>query len=340
MATSSLTAPATAAADSLEYPTVLDEKTCVRKGRCPVGKSRGSTSYRIYYEVHGSLEATHKMVFSFNNTCFAWSNQVEYFAKKPDHAVLVFDNRGVGNSDTGPIGLYKTSDMARDVVDLLDFLGWNVSRSLHLIGVSMGGMILQELCLLIPGRIISVVFTSTKAGDKLSFPPLNVVFMFGRILMSKSSPEERMSLFVNRLFPAAFLDAPASDGSGRTNREVKEELLLSHHYTRRPQPLSGLLGQLSAVTSHMCSPEALGRLVASVAPAKILVLMGTADDVVPLADCLKLHSCLPGAELVVWEDGGHALCSQVPERHNRLLERVMQEGQEAIAAASSSASTA
>lgn len=46
---------------------------------------------------------------------------------------------------TGPRGLYKTSEMARDVLELLDHVGWTEPRSLHIDGVSMGGMISQEL---------------------------------------------------------------------------------------------------------------------------------------------------------------------------------------------------
>lgn len=43
------------------------------------------------------------------------------------------------------MGIYKTSEMAKDTVDLLEFLGWTADRSVHLFGVSMGGMISQEL---------------------------------------------------------------------------------------------------------------------------------------------------------------------------------------------------
>lgn len=56
----------------------------------------------------------------------------------------MYDNRGVGHSDA-PKGLYKTSEMADDLVELLDFLGWTEKRQLHVIGVSMGGMIVQQL---------------------------------------------------------------------------------------------------------------------------------------------------------------------------------------------------
>lgn len=72
----------------------------------------------------------------------AWHEQVDYFGSLPGYSVLVFDNRGVGWSDT-PGWSYTTHEMARDLVELLDYLGWTQDRSLNLVGVSMGGMIAQ-----------------------------------------------------------------------------------------------------------------------------------------------------------------------------------------------------
>jgi len=56
----------------------------------------------------------------------------------------VFDNRGVGESDK-PMQRYSTSKMAKDCVELFDHLEWTQKRSLYVIGISMGGMIAQEL---------------------------------------------------------------------------------------------------------------------------------------------------------------------------------------------------
>ena len=90
-----------------------------------------------------------------NNSCFGWSNQVNDFAKRPGYQVLVLDNRGVSNSDS-PRGRYTTSGMAIDVEELLEFVGWTEDRSIHVVGVSMGGMISQHLALDIPQRFASL----------------------------------------------------------------------------------------------------------------------------------------------------------------------------------------
>lgn len=75
-----------------------------------------------------------------------WQRQTLYFGHErgDKYSSLVFDNRGMGASDT-PISRYSTSEMAKDCIELLDHLGWTKDRQLNITGVSMGGMIAQEL---------------------------------------------------------------------------------------------------------------------------------------------------------------------------------------------------
>jgi predicted alpha/beta-fold hydrolase len=77
---------------------------------------------------------------------YAWQRQTKDFAhaKGDQYSSLVIDNRGIGDSDK-PKVRYSTSEMAKDVVELVDHLGWTGKRELHVIGISMGGMIAQEL---------------------------------------------------------------------------------------------------------------------------------------------------------------------------------------------------
>ena len=77
---------------------------------------------------------------------YAWQRQTQDFAHDNRHlySSLIFDNRGIGESDK-PRCRYSTSEMAKDVVDMLDELGWDAKRELHVVGISMGGQIAQEL---------------------------------------------------------------------------------------------------------------------------------------------------------------------------------------------------
>lgn len=78
---------------------------------------------------------------------YAWQRQTKDFAHaRPDqYSSLVIDNRGIGDSDKPRWPRYSTSEMAQDIVELLDHVGWSGKRELHVIGISMGGMIAQEI---------------------------------------------------------------------------------------------------------------------------------------------------------------------------------------------------
>ena len=60
------------------------------------------------------------------------------------YSCLIFDNRGIGESDK-PLARYSTSEMAKDTLELIDEVGWTAERQLNIVGVSMGGMIAQEI---------------------------------------------------------------------------------------------------------------------------------------------------------------------------------------------------
>ena len=162
------------ATETFDYdnaPTIFDPATLIQKGRCVVSKTRTPTQHELYYEMHGTREDINsqgppprRMVFimGLSNSCFGWDSQVKHFARLAQGdslgpcQVLVFDNRGVGLSDA-PKGAYTTSEMARDTVELLEFVGWIPEQEKRLgqtgddvqgitvIGVSMGGMIALEL---------------------------------------------------------------------------------------------------------------------------------------------------------------------------------------------------
>lgn len=75
-----------------------------------------------------------------------WQRQTQDFGHTmgSKYSTLIFDNRGMGESDK-PVARYSTSEMAKDTLELLDFVGWKGKRSVHVIGISMGGCIAQEM---------------------------------------------------------------------------------------------------------------------------------------------------------------------------------------------------
>ena len=75
-----------------------------------------------------------------------WQRQTRYFGHErgSEYSSLILDNRGMGESDK-PLMRYSTSEMAKDTLEVLDHIGWTAERQLHVVGISMGGMIAQEL---------------------------------------------------------------------------------------------------------------------------------------------------------------------------------------------------
>ncbi len=81
----------------------------------------------------------------------AWQRQTKDFGhdQAAKYTCLIWDNRGMGKSEK-PIVRYSTSELAKDALELIDFVEWKSKRELHVIGVSMGGMIAQELVSFVP----------------------------------------------------------------------------------------------------------------------------------------------------------------------------------------------
>ncbi|KAF8126547.1 Alpha/Beta hydrolase protein [Boletus edulis] len=307
-----------------EFQSIFDPQTCTRRGMCPVTRKPCS----LYFEVHGSGPQKIAFIMGMNNTSFAWLSQVEHFGKLEQYTTLVFDNRGVGMSGS-PWGPYSTSGMAEDTLCLLDYLQWTEDRSLHVVGVSLGGMIAQELAYRIPNRIMSLSLLATRAGRGpwANTPSLSAGLRLARML-TMSNPEMKMSLLEGALFPTEWLDSVAEDDpEGRTNREVQRERFRLMMEITKPQTLMGVLGQMAALITHRMSPERLARVSASV--PKVLILSATEDTIIPAAEGGNLKRRMPEAEYQCWENAGHALFSQYSKRCNQLLEKVFEEGREA-----------
>src|SRR4051812_48373915 len=77
-----------------------------------------------------------------------------------DFDVVAFDHRGVGTSPRAE-GPFTLADLADDAAALMDELGW---ESAHVLGISMGGMVAQELVLRHPSRVRTLALGCTYCG--------------------------------------------------------------------------------------------------------------------------------------------------------------------------------
>ncbi|KAF8666608.1 Serine aminopeptidase, S33 [Rhizoctonia solani] len=312
-----------------ERKTIFDSKTLTKKGLCPVTiiKDQASAveSHSLYYELHGrGPEKILCIMGRLNSSSFSWQHQVEHFGPLEKYSILVFDNRGVGHSDA-PRGPYTTSGMAEDVITLLDHIGWTEERQLHVVGISMGGMVAQELATRIPRRIVSLVLAVTSAGGHIwnNFPPWKGVSTLTRLTFVKD-PAVKVQMIMDMVFPLSWLAGPSAADPKITNREAQTRLYMTRILATTPQTLMGTVSQMAAGLSHRVTPDRL-RQIANDIP-KIVLVTGDEDNLVPPQCSEWIKQCMgPNVKLEKWEQTGHALQIQRPERFNALVEKVIEE---------------
>ncbi len=109
---------------------------------------------QIHYEEYGEGPPL-IMILGLGQDTATWKFQVSYFSEH--FRLILLDNRDSGKSSSSP-ETYTTETMAGDILGLMDHLG--MARA-HLLGTSMGGMIAQQVALMAPERVISLVLAST-----------------------------------------------------------------------------------------------------------------------------------------------------------------------------------
>jgi 3-oxoadipate enol-lactonase len=204
--------------------------------------------------------------------------------------VLTFDHRDMGRSGHSPWP-YTVAQMAEDTVAILDAAG--VERA-HVYGISLGGMVAQELALRHPGRVRSLVLGATTAGGP------------GSVL---AGPES-LSFFVR----AGVMGSEEAEWAavvynyGETTRRHHGERIAAD-IARRVQNTTDALGYIHHVTAA-ASHNTVGRLQAIRTPT--LVVHGTDDVVIPAVNGRLLSRAIPGAELKLWPGAGHRFTTDEP----------------------------
>ncbi|KAJ1597657.1 hypothetical protein NDA14_007591 [Ustilago hordei] len=319
------------------FPTVFNPATVHKKGRAVVGKGRASLTknaskdgFELYYEVHGKGPIKVVFVMGLNNSCFGWLPQVEHLCKDERYSCLVYDNRGVSNSET-PAGWYKTSDMAEDAFDLLESLGWIQpgKRSVHVAGVSMGGMIGLEMARQRPEVIISLSLISTAPGRRFRTPTYgltSLIRVLGGRTLGFDSEQYRLNRLITTLFPKSWLaeKSPKDTSPGRTNQEVLYDMFKWRYAFTTRQSLHGAVSQIKAALTHYIPNADLERINRSV--AKICILTGDTDYLVDPRNSEYLSIKLTKAEYHKFENAGHALGNQIADKVSEILEKVIAEG--------------
>jgi len=222
--------------------------------------------------------------------------------------------------------------MAEDAIALLDFIGWTEARSIHVVSISLGGMISQELAMRIPERIISLTLAVTTAGGYFwtNFPPWKGLDGLVRLNFIKD-PVAKIPIIHGMVYTSSWLDEKAvDDPQGRTNREIEVESYTERFRITRPQTLVGGLSQMFAGMTHHVSAQKLRQISQSI--PKVLLATGDQDFLVAPHNTVYLKKHMEEAEVVEFQNTGHALHYQRYREFNALLERVFKEGRERVQA--------
>ncbi len=200
------------------------------------------------------------------------------------HTVISYDHRGIGESSAAPAE-FAVAELADDAADLLAALG--IERA-HVLGISLGGMVAQELALRHADRVTTLTLGCTYAGgpgSTLEAP--GPAAMTAAMRSGDAVAALRVSYEMN-------LSAGYRAAAGEPGFQRFCELCLS---VRVPVPV--VVQQARARLVH----DASARLPAIAAPT--LVLHGTADEMLRFSNGAQIARLIPGARLLDFDAVGH-----------------------------------
>jgi pimeloyl-ACP methyl ester carboxylesterase len=221
-----------------------------------------------------------------------------------NYRVIIFENRGVGESTVGTKE-FSISQFANDTLGLLDALG--ISKA-DVLGWSMGGFIAQQLALTYPDKVDNLILYTTSCGGPNDRPTPPEVMQI--VTNTSMSQEERMQ----KLAPLFF--APAS--WFKAHPDYLNYFRIPKEF---PIPQQIHLQQLDAAATWTGTCNALSSIT-----QPTLVIVGMDDD--PAPDSLTLAEGIPGSWLIRIRDAGHGLMYQHPDEFNRILMTFLENSRE------------
>ena len=250
---------------------------------------------RLFYERRGTGEPL-LCITGFTISSAVFDPVLHLYTPRFD--CITYDNRGSGRSEA-PLRPASMPELAHEAVRLLDALG---VESAHVYGLSMGGMIAQELAIRFPERVRGLVLgCSTPGGPRAVRPAL-------RELAALGAASVRTLREPGRPWLGALLFSPEF----RAEQPERVRALLRHFAAHRAPP-HGAASHWWASVYH----DTVSRLHRIQAPT--LVLHGERDAIAPLANARLLAQLIPDAELAIVTAAGHAYALERPEASLALL---------------------
>ena len=253
---------------------------------------------QLHYEVVGDGEPL-LLIMGFGMPGDAWLGSLPFME---GFRSIYYDNRGTGRS-SAPDGSYTIEQMAADAAGLLDHL--HIDRA-AVYGISMGGMIAQELALRQTGRVRALVLGCTMCGGehaKMAAP--EVIETLLDVVQNMGKPDA--AAWVDRqlplLFPAEWIAA---------NPGIRDMLVMMVPMLppTPPETAQRAMAGLFGWTTYDRLPQL---------PVPTLILHGDRDVIIPVENAYILAERIPNARLHIVPGAGHGYPAQDPVGVHQLV---------------------
>lgn len=247
---------------------------------------------RIAYEMVGSGPLV-VFLHGIGGNRTNWENQLSYFGRR--FCAAAWDARGYGDSDDPP-GTLQFSDYADDLCRLLDHLK---AEKAHCVGMSMGGMIVQDFYGRYRDRVATLALVDTAAGFA-GWPQREI----DAFVSKRLKPLEEGRTFAD-LAPGLVdvLVAPRAPVDVRRRLQSSLEALRVEPYKQAVKAI--VTTDYRSILPRINVPT--------------LVIVGDQDRVTPVPMSDELAEAIPGAEKIVLEGSGHLTNMEVPDAFNAAL---------------------
>ncbi|KAM7207901.1 hypothetical protein V8F20_001695 [Naviculisporaceae sp. PSN 640] len=335
------------------FPTAIWNLEPDKSGLTPVAEGRGGP-LKISWEIHGHGPIKILFVMGLAGFKSAWQRQTLHFGHdhRDKYSVLICDNRGMGDSDK-PLMRYSSSEMARDLIEVMadPSVSWlppdplpptttALPRSINLVGISMGGMIAQEIACLIPTAISSLNLLCTAAAIENTTTYVENMSNRASMLIPKSLErsvrDAALSIFNhdwllqpdNARLPVPGTtpkcSPPKPPGTQYLHFDNNAQRFIAQEMHKRLDParfgLKGFLLQLIAAGWHHKSAEQLKEMADKIGRERIMVVHGVDDNMISVPHGRKLIEYIQPAVGIIQEGLGHAPIAEKCEWLNELLE--------------------
>lgn len=248
----------------------------------------------MYYELEGS-GPTVVLIGGLSQDHLGWAFQVPALAAA-GYQVLSFDNRDAGQTaqSSAPYTILQFVD---DTVGLMQAAGIGAA---HIVGLSMGGMIAQEIAIRHPERVTSLALVATGAAME---PENARIIRAWKAARPHCDDLDFVMMLSSWLFTHRFFQQV----------EAVQGFLQLVSSNPFPQSAAGFQRQCDAVLAH----DTRDRLSQIRVPTQVIV--GAEDTLTPLRYSEALAVAIPGAKLTVVPDASHVLTIERADAFNRVL---------------------